>query len=315
MENKKASNNILHIRLDPDLKRSALAEAERNNLTLTDYVTNLIEENLEWQQLHPYIILKEHNIVEVTRDFDFILQTQQTLLLLKDTGEYACHIDFNLDKVRKFIKEKRGSKSIWSKNKDDFKILIKDNFDGQNITLKGKIGDFHQLQTGGYKIVRFPTRSKGSILYVDVYGKFLKYALSTKVNRNSKYSQNLISHERDRILFTPIEPTDQFSIQLKLDKKLFEQDIKSKRLTENQILGSLSFEIRNLRQVRISEHLPLYGVNGLDLLQHQVNQSVSKDDHYFTVNLEIPRPLLGLFYCISWICPLESKLDSKLPDQ
>lgn len=304
--NKKPFNNdeILHIRIDPDLKKAALAESDRKGISLTAYINNLVESNLEWQQLHPYIVLEEKHLVTVNTNLDFILETHQEILLLKDTNEYAYHLDFNLDKVRRFIRNKRSSKSIWG----NLDLSVKDNIESNDISLPSKIGDLHRLQTGGYKIARFPTRGKGSTLYIKISGEFRRYGLATQPHINTAK----IPHERDRVLFSPVEPTDRFSIQLKLDKRLFEEDIKTNRLNENQILRSMTFEVRNLRQIRISEHLPLYAAGNIDLLQDRVTEDKTTDENHFIFNLSITRPLLGLFYCISWICPVENKNKKKL---
>lgn len=286
---------LFQVRVHPQLKKELLEVVEQEKKTnLSEYVIRVLQDHLDIRhRVFPYFV-KENSIdVVVDEGGQYLMEAEQTILLCCDLDTYTYYIDLNREKVKRFLKEKRSLAKVWIKDYPSIEVFE----NNQPLILKHKkVGDYQKYQTGGVFTSRFPLKTRGAELKIKVKAAFKDYALTTKL---------VDSQERDRVLFHISEPTDVFKLNLKISKKLFERDKETKRLTDEHICNSMLFEVLDLRQVKINETINndyRYGYSSS--IQRVMGKITKNDSDFFCYELTVNQPLWGLFYGVSWVCPL-----------
>lgn len=286
------NKEFLQVRISKKLKEEILEIAEEEGLTLSQYVIGLLEDSIDIKtRIFPYTV--EENSITVTVDSSgkYDMKAEQHIVLNRDLEEYSYYVDFNREKVKRFLKERKSWRNLWAEVPS---MLVFEN--GKNITGKQKFGDSQMYQTGGCFVVRFHRRTKGAKLKIQVKAAFNHYALSTKQARHFQ--------ERDKVLFNISEPTKVFNLHLKLSKKLFDHDKNQQRLTEKHIQDSMIYEVLDSRQVKIRENITNDPGHTHNFSRQRITGEKNEDVDFFYYDLRVDQPLWGLYYGISWVAPL-----------
>lgn len=321
---------LTQVRLPENLKTRAEEEAQRKGLDLSKYLIHLLATDIDiYHTIFPYFRLKADHVITVTKNGDFITEITKELHLNTDMNLFHYANLFSLEKATHFTKNSSGkdAKESWvalgidkgeklygnkkdlhqEDNEQRIKImLINKDGQGNEIPIIGRsIKEAYHL-SGAYKEVELPNQPIGQNVRLKIKHTIKDYSFRQTYDQ---YIEN--GSEKDGVSFLVDVGTDQFTLEVRLEKGLFKETLNKTSADMKSILGSINHHVLLVRSIKDSVMLHPEKAEFGAYERHKIIKLFNKieqynEEDYFTYKILVERPILGAAYRVSWMCSLKS---------